>query len=412
MILRIIDMGYPDPFGHELMYTNSVYDAAEEKGFSAIIYGSEIPIENIGRKIVPLFKDWKQIRKNKNFPFCFIFFKIYEMYYVFKKLKSLYAEDISPDDIFLFHSPVYRHFPSILFWYRKVKHKPRLILILRYSNLPFKTKFKWIKKEFYLKRIKQWILSFFYNNLSRYKLILGTDSDILAEEFQQIWKMPVVSFPIPIPNQIYSLKLLNSKLNRSCIKNSSKKESLTLISLGPARDDKGSYLLYEAIIGVLDLWKGINLQFIIQTKTSEKGSKKTKKTIKLLSSIDPCVKTYNRELSQEEYWNIFYQADIVLLPYDADEYRARTSGIFAEAMALGKHAVIPRGTWMEKEIIGQKHKISLFDGRTSFSLIDAILKSLEFESHLDQDFPPDKHWKEKHNSKSFIEVVYNASKTR
>jgi len=42
-------------------------------------------------------------------------------------------------------------------------------------------------------------------------------------------------------------------------------------------------------------------------------------------------------------------ADLVLLPYDAQAYGARTSGIFVEAIVAGTPAAVSAGTWMASE---------------------------------------------------------------
>ena len=90
MVLNIIDMRYPDPFGHEYMYTNAVYDAAIDAGISTVIYGSgNIKNDNFDRKVNPLFKDLKlNVRKSK-YSFLKLLGIIHENFYLFKKLKSI-----------------------------------------------------------------------------------------------------------------------------------------------------------------------------------------------------------------------------------------------------------------------------------------------------------------------------------
>lgn len=405
MILRIVDMRYPDPFGHEYMYTNAVYDAAMEAGIPVIIYGSDRPIANNVKKVIPLFQDRKWVINRAHNLYSKVFGIISENYYVFKRLKIILNDGIKEDDVFLFHSPFYRHFPAIYFWYHQIRKKPWLILMLRYSHLNPNGNFRCVKIRNYGNIAKQWMVRRFYNDFKKSNLILGTDSEVLSSEFYKMWGIKVVPFPIPVPNQIFKFKNQEILKKFSLLNDCEKNDSLTLVSLGPARDDKGSYLLYEAITEILKQWNGRRIQFFIQTKTSEKGSERTKKNIGLLSSVGPFVKTYDKSLSQEEYWNIFYQANIVLLPYESDEYRARTSGIFAEAMSLGKHVVIPRGTWMEKEINGNTQVVSLFDGRSAASLIKAILNALMVVSKSDRSCIPDLCWKEKHNARSFIDKI-------
>lgn len=397
-------MRYPDPFGHEYMYTNAVYDAAIDAGISTVIYGSgNIKNDNFDRKVNPLFKDLKlNVRKSK-YSFLKLLGIIHENFYLFKKLKSISLNEHCPEEVFLFHTPFYRHFPAIYFWYRNLEKKPILILILRYSLFSSEKYLKYLKKNFYLNLIKIIYIKLFYYNFGNDKIILGTDSDILVQEFYKFEKIPVVLFPIPIPNQIFQIGTISQSMNQQFLE---KEKYITIVSLGPARDDKGSYLLYETIVEVLNRWDGKKIQFLIQTKTSDQGSERTRRTIGLLSSIGPCVKTFNRSLSQEEYWNIFNQADIVLLPYEAKAYRARTSGIFAEAMTLGKYIIIPRDTWMEMESnkFGND-SISIFDGESSRSLIEAILESLAIVSNPIRTSSPNQNWKGNHNANFFIKTL-------
>jgi glycosyltransferase involved in cell wall biosynthesis len=50
-----------------------------------------------------------------------------------------------------------------------------------------------------------------------------------------------------------------------------------------------------------------------------------------------------------DYYRLLASADVVLCPYDARAYRARSSGVFAEAVAAGKPTIVPAGTWMATE---------------------------------------------------------------
>ena len=51
-------------------------------------------------------------------------------------------------------------------------------------------------------------------------------------------------------------------------------------------------------------------------------------------------------LAVDEFNTLLSDADIVILPYDAQNYRNRSSGILVQAIAAGKPVVIPSGTWL------------------------------------------------------------------
>jgi hypothetical protein len=66
------------------------------------------------------------------------------------------------------------------------------------------------------------------------------------------------------------------------------------------------------------------------------------------SGIDPQV-SYHVHLGpfdRDEYKQRLAELDIVMLPYDPQIYRNKTSGVFAEAVGLEKVVVVPEGTWM------------------------------------------------------------------
>ena len=65
----------------------------------------------------------------------------------------------------------------------------------------------------------------------------------------------------------------------------------------------------------------------------------------------PKLHTLPATLSRATYTGWLEEADLVLLPYLAEHYQARTSGIFVEAIAAGKLAVVTAGTWMAQELL-------------------------------------------------------------
>ena len=58
-------------------------------------------------------------------------------------------------------------------------------------------------------------------------------------------------------------------------------------------------------------------------------------------------------LPRSDYVAWMRRADLILLPYAPSLFRARTSGVFVEAIAAGKPAVVTDGTWMASEL--RKH---------------------------------------------------------
>lgn len=68
------------------------------------------------------------------------------------------------------------------------------------------------------------------------------------------------------------------------------------------------------------------------------------------SIIGPCVDILSAEQSLSDYIKNLARCSIVWLAYEAQPYKALTSGIFTEAASLGKPLVVPEGTWMAEKI--------------------------------------------------------------
>ncbi len=77
----------------------------------------------------------------------------------------------------------------------------------------------------------------------------------------------------------------------------------------------------------------------------------------LIVSEDMAIKSSNMHvnyhapaLSREAYIETISKSDILLLPYDAYRYRRRTSGIFVEAIWMGKIPLVKDDTWLSAEL--------------------------------------------------------------
>lgn len=55
-------------------------------------------------------------------------------------------------------------------------------------------------------------------------------------------------------------------------------------------------------------------------------------------------------VSRDEYAEIFSGVSVVLLPYMKEIYGESTSGVFVEAITLGKYPIVSEDTWMHREL--------------------------------------------------------------
>lgn len=55
-------------------------------------------------------------------------------------------------------------------------------------------------------------------------------------------------------------------------------------------------------------------------------------------------------LTNDDFGQLFAQSDMVVLPYSADAFRIRTSGLLIDALAYGLPAVVVEGTWLANHV--------------------------------------------------------------
>lgn len=114
--------------------------------------------------------------------------------------------------------------------------------------------------------------------------------------------------------------------------------------LGNAREEKGYHLLPEVAVALREHRAGGKAVLRLHSVLGEARMLESRRQLEWFQ--DPTIELINRPLSGEEYYRELGEMDVVLLPYLAERYRRRSSGIFAQAVATGKIVVVPRGTTM------------------------------------------------------------------
>lgn len=91
------------------------------------------------------------------------------------------------------------------------------------------------------------------------------------------------------------------------------------------------------------------------------------------------------EQNHVEYLATIQRSDMVLLPYDPVEYRGIVSGIFCEAVAMGKVAIVPAGTWIADHVTEGRATGVLFGRNTVADMVDAIERAIQDRQRLQAD---------------------------
>jgi glycosyltransferase involved in cell wall biosynthesis len=126
---------------------------------------------------------------------------------------------------------------------------------------------------------------------------------------------------------------------------------LRILFLGDVREEKGFELLPGLMRALFEGYvKAGKIRFVVQAGIHhDELSQAVRNTLNELEQYDQkYIDIFsNKEfMSPEEYYGLLASSHLVLLPYRAKSYRARSSGVLAEAIAAGKPTIVTAGTWL------------------------------------------------------------------
>jgi glycosyltransferase involved in cell wall biosynthesis len=232
------------------------------------------------------------------------------------------------------------------------------------------------------------------NKLEPKRLLLSAGGDAFAKAMTRILNHPVQVFPLPVQHDLPAISP----------KRLSAGESPLIVVLGHTCARKGSELIGPILRKVLG--KHNSCHCFLQANPVCWGSRwKDEIGMDLISRV--CV--HSGEMTQDEYQESLSRADLVLLPYIPEKYLLLTSGVFSEAMAMGKVSVIPDGTWMADMV----HKYGgggvIYPRHDVEVIIEAILKALQHLPQLTHDMQDiSSEWRESMGMKSYLQKILDA----
>lgn len=190
--------------------------------------------------------------------------------------------------------------PSFQFW-----------MLFRYS-------FNGQKKKRLAYRLVLWFISKKFQG----KFRALTDSDLLSLSISSDLNIPLTVFPIPhTENASLPKKPLSEKLK-------------FWWPGGLIREDKGLKTLRTIVEKTSSL---ASLEFFM-----------AKSAHSLFNDL-PSIHFIDTYLSPKDYIKKIHETDLIILPYQAQDYKERTSGIFVEAVCMGTLVAVTEKTWMAYE---------------------------------------------------------------
>jgi len=121
--------------------------------------------------------------------------------------------------------------------------------------------------------------------------------------------------------------------------------------LGRCRAEQGIATLERALGDLRQELAGESMCAVVQAAAYEDDRDALAACSRLRDLKLPHVVLLERLLADAEYAYLLRWTDAVLVPYAADAYRFRTSGIVAEALAAGRPVITSAGTWMGDQLM-------------------------------------------------------------
>jgi glycosyltransferase involved in cell wall biosynthesis len=163
-----------------------------------------------------------------------------------------------------------------------------------------------------------------------------TDSDMLREKYSAILKQPVSFLPHIV-----------SRRASECYKPPGTPPHFAC--LGNARQEKG----FAEILAAIDILNADgrppDARFTLQSSDPDAFSAAALSSFRSAESVS----LVNRPLSDEGYLQVLKDADVLLIPYHADRYGDRTSGVLCEALTAGKPVITTEGSFLGLEVMSQ-----------------------------------------------------------
>lgn len=182
---------------------------------------------------------------------------------------------------------------------------------------------------------------------------------------------------------------------------------LRLVYLGEPRDEKGFSWLAGLIDRMMQNYVAAGkVRFILQANVcAPQYNPKSAAVLPLLREYpEDFVHLVGRDapLTPEEYYGLLAEADIVLLPYDRDRYRACSSGTLAEAIASGCPVVVPANSWMSAQV-GEGTGEVFFDRESFYAAVERVVDN--FDAYHSAAEACRKHWLAKHTPDHLVQAL-------
>lgn len=284
--------------------------------------------------------------------------------FAFELTLGLHQTGATRNDVVIVHTSGYVELKELLQFFASTPPEnihPYFHILLRYD--PQELSDNWVHYRPLFSALKA-------SSYWRGKVFFHSDTKQLSSEFGRIIGLPFGVSPIPFDQELLFRKQA-ARAEAAAVNH----EPLNVVYLGDARIEKGYTNIPDA---VAYLWKDyirngrirLTIQSNFNTQGGEPGIADAKR---LLSQYGlKRVTLLHDALDADAYYDVLASADIVMVPYSAERYRFRSSGVLVEAMTAGVPIVTTKGSWMESMVSPDHAVVYSVDSDLGPALAEAI----------------------------------------
>lgn len=404
----IVAAGLRGIIGHNFFYTQTVQRELEKRGFEVTVFiNKNAPadlLRETGYKAVFPLGTYDSIPLNG---------KVHDLVYTYLQAgiysyelqSALNKLDDKDFDLVFFHTIADFELIGLNRYLKKNSFRGYLFVMQRFT-LGFRTLSKWKTIFHPYWRMKPHYFKALYRRMKG-RFVLLTDSELLTEDFANIFPHKIVTAPIPLEEKEVD-DSDNSLFSRY---NLQKSDFVDFGYLGDSREGKGFSMLPAMIKKALQSEK--KLRFIIQCPNSEYDNEIPVGLTELeaLAKTNPeNVILVNERLLDEDYLRLFKFMDVIMIPYKSFGFVEGTSNIFTESAAFGKPVVVSNNTWMSNEL--KKYEGGLeFEKGNADDFAEKVVKLADNYSEFAKkasDFSS--VWKATHNAENLVDLLLKEAK--
>jgi glycosyltransferase involved in cell wall biosynthesis len=201
------------------------------------------------------------------------------------------------------------------------------------------------------------------------RLRVFTDSDVLTDDYTERLQVRVQTAPIPVDERF------------TVLAGPRPAAPIVISYFGDARGEKG----YQRLPGMAErlrpsLERG-QVRLVAQSNFNVPGGEPGMAEARRALAEYRGIALLQMPLHDDEYALYLGESHLIVLPYEAERYVARTSGILAEAVHAGVPMIVPEGTWLSEQL--RRHGAGVtFDARRPGGFEDAVERALASLSDL------------------------------